>query len=75
MDENANMLDINPNSQAVFDINWSHDGTVVAAGFEKSVIMLDMNKIFKMSPQSLYNQQMNLGGLNTDQSMLLQYKN
>jgi len=30
------------NSKAVFDINWSHDGTAVAGGFEKSVVMLDM---------------------------------
>jgi hypothetical protein len=29
----------------VFDINWSCDGTIVAAGFEKSVVMLDMRKI------------------------------
>lgn len=32
-------------SKAVFDINWSADGMVVAAGFEKSVVMLDMRKI------------------------------
>lgn len=32
-------------NKAVFDINWSSDGTVVAAGFEKSVVMLDMRKI------------------------------
>ena len=29
----------------MFDINWSSDGTVVAAGFEKSVVMLDMRQI------------------------------
>jgi len=29
----------------IFDINWSNDGTVIAAGFEKSVVMLDMRKI------------------------------
>jgi len=32
-------------SKAVFDVNWSSDGTMVAAGFEKSVVMLDMRKI------------------------------
>lgn len=29
----------------IFDINWSSDGTVVAAGYEKNVVMLDMRKI------------------------------
>ena len=33
------------NAKAVFDINWSSDGTIVAAGLEKSVVMLDMRKI------------------------------
>lgn len=33
------------NSKAVFDINWSSDGTMVAAGFERCVVMLDMRKI------------------------------
>jgi WD40 repeat protein len=32
-------------SKAVFDINWSADGMLIAAGFEKSVVMLDMRKI------------------------------
>jgi len=42
-DHTGNELD--HNAKAVFDINWSNDGTVVAAGFERSVVMLDMRKI------------------------------
>lgn len=29
----------------VFDINWSFDGTMIAAGLDKSVVILDMSKI------------------------------
>lgn len=29
----------------IFDINWSGDGTVLAAGYGKSVVMLDLRKI------------------------------
>jgi len=38
MSQNERVFDI-------FDINWSCDGTVIAAGFEKSVVMLDLRKI------------------------------
>ena len=37
----------------IFDINWSSDGTVIAAGFEKSVVMLDMRKILSQSVESI----------------------
>lgn len=47
--------DVDPNSKAIFDINWSYDGTVVAAGFEKSVVMLDMRKILSQSSDGLQN--------------------
>ena len=40
-------------SKAIFDINWSSDGTVVAAGFEKSVVMLDMRQILSQSVEVL----------------------
>jgi len=42
-ENNQNEIDANDNS--MFDINWSSDGTVVAAGFEKSFVMLDMRQI------------------------------
>ena len=36
-------------SKAIFDINWSFDGTVVAAGFGKSVVMVDVRKVMATS--------------------------
>lgn len=45
------------NCKAVFDLNWSHDGTVIAAGIEKQVVMLDINQIFSTPIESLLNQQ------------------
>lgn len=45
-------MDDDPESKAVFDINWSCDGTVVAAGIEKNVVMLDMRKILSQSEQN-----------------------
>ena len=33
----------------IFDINWSSDGTVIAAGFEKNVVMLDIRKILSQN--------------------------
>ena len=56
--------DVDPNSKAIFDINWSHDGTVVAAGFEKSVVILDMRKILSQSPDGLQHN-LNTMGKNT----------
>jgi phosphopantetheinyl transferase len=44
------------NCKAVFDLNWSHDGTVIAAGIEKQVVMLDINQIFSTPIESLLNQ-------------------
>lgn len=41
--------DADPNIKGVFDINWSTDGTVIAAGIYKSVVMLDMRKILTNS--------------------------
>ena len=29
----------------VFDINWSCDGTIIAAGIEKNIVLLDMSKL------------------------------
>ena len=43
------------NSKAVFDLNWSHDGTVIAAGIEKQVLMIDINQIFSTPIESLIN--------------------
>ena len=43
------ILDDDPESKAVFDINWSCDGTIVAAGMEKNVVMLDMRKILSQA--------------------------
>ena len=34
-------------SKAIFDINWSFDGTVMAAGFGKSVVMVDVRKVLQ----------------------------
>ena len=44
--EEVTSSEFDANSKAVFDINWSSDGTVVAAGFQKSVVMIDMKKLF-----------------------------
>ena len=37
----------------VFDINWSCDGTTISAGFQKSIVLLDMTKILSQSVDSL----------------------
>ena len=34
-----------PNCNAVQDVNWSHDGTVIGAAVEKNVVMLDMRAV------------------------------
>ena len=36
----------------VFDINWSSDGSVIAAGFDKSVVMLDMRNILSVTSEN-----------------------
>jgi hypothetical protein len=38
----------------ITDINWSFDGTLVAAGCEKSLVMLDMKKILSTSVETLF---------------------
>ena len=37
----------------IIDINWSNDGTMIAAGFEKSLVLLDMRKILSTSVEDL----------------------
>ena len=37
----------------ITDINWSSDGTLVAAGYEKTLVMLDMKKILSQSVETL----------------------
>ena len=37
----------------ITDINWSCDGTLVAAGYEKTLVMLDMKKILSQSVETL----------------------
>lgn len=37
----------------IIDINWSSDGTMIAAGFEKSLVLLDMRKILSTSVENL----------------------
>ena len=37
----------------ITDIGWSFDGTLVAAGCEKSLVMLDMKKILSQSVEAL----------------------
>ena len=38
-------LEEDPNCNAVQDVNWSHDGTVIGAAIEKNVVMLDMRSV------------------------------
>lgn len=37
----------------IIDINWSNDGTMLAAGFEKSLVLLDMRKILSTPVEHL----------------------
>lgn len=37
----------------IIDLNWSHDGTMVAAGYDKSLLLLDMKKILSQSVENL----------------------
>lgn len=37
----------------IIDLNWSSDGTMVAAGQEKSLVVLDMKKILSQSVEAL----------------------
>jgi hypothetical protein len=37
----------------ITDINWSFDGTLVAAGCEKTLVLLDMKKILSQSVDAL----------------------
>jgi len=42
-----------PHSRQVFDLNWANDGSVLAAGIERHVIMLDMKQILQTAPETL----------------------
>ena len=46
-------LEDDPNCNAVQDVNWSHDGSVVGAAIEKNVIMLDMRAIISTPIEAL----------------------
>lgn len=47
------MNDCNQDPLEIIDINWSNDGTMIAAGFEKSLVLLDMRKILSTSVENL----------------------
>ena len=49
--QDVNML--GENITEITDISWSMDGTLVAAGCEKSLVMLDMKKILSQSVEAL----------------------
>ena len=36
---------IDPNGNSVQDINWSNDGTVIAAAIKKNLILMDLRDI------------------------------
>jgi hypothetical protein len=42
-----------PHSRQVFDLNWSNDGSALAAGIERQVVRLDMKKILQTAPETL----------------------
>ena len=42
-----------PHSRQVFDLNWANDGSVLAAGIERQVVMLDMKQILQTAPETL----------------------
>lgn len=44
---------VDPNCNAVQDVNWSHDGTVIGAAIEKNVVMLDMRSIIATPIEAL----------------------
>lgn len=39
------MKDWEEGSGNVFDINWSCDGSLIAAGINKSIVLLDLSRI------------------------------
>lgn len=47
------MEEEDPHSRQVFDLNWANDGSVLAAGIERQVIMLDMKEILQTAPETL----------------------
>lgn len=51
--EDVQMNDCNQEPMEIIDINWSNDGTMIAAGFEKSLVLLDMRKILSTSVDNL----------------------
>lgn len=61
----------------IIDINWSNDGTMIAAGFEKSLVLLDMRKILSTSVEDLVmqsQQDTNLGGTQKNHSSVKNIK-
>ena len=40
-------------NKAIFDINWSHDGASLAAGFESNVVLLNMRRILSVPVEAL----------------------
>jgi WD40 repeat protein len=51
--DDEEMFDTNKDPVEIIDINWSSDGTMIAAGFEKSLVLLDMRKILSTSVENL----------------------
>lgn len=51
--DDVQMNDCNEEPMEIIDINWSNDGTMIAAGFEKSLVLLDMRKILSTSVDNL----------------------
>lgn len=51
--EDVQMTECNQEPMEIIDINWSNDGTMIAAGFEKSLVLLDMRKILSTSVDNL----------------------
>jgi hypothetical protein len=51
--DDVQMNDCNEEPMEIIDINWSNDGTMIAAGFEKSIVLLDMRKILSTSVDNL----------------------
>lgn len=51
--DDVQMNDCNQEPMEIIDINWSNDGTMIAAGFEKSLVLLDMRKILSTSVENL----------------------
>ena len=44
-DEEDDLSEADDSRVNVFDINWSCDGTLLSAGINKSIVLLDLSKI------------------------------